>query len=277
MTQLNGEAINNHPIITRLIFLRQLIHRMKGMYSKVDYQVQNIINSGSAEALDGSEANGDDLLLLKANLNLEDNEDEGLEVDDELDEKTRKRIEAKAARQVEIGNSQMDINQRKKMIAAIRNKREEQTKDQKKQNQFEKFRKQRMLGSKLVKEMEDELEERPEETERRPNIKGVFDPLQERREKHDEENFGRTVLSKEQKKAINKRVERLKQQQKIDDLSEISQFGQMAAGKNLLKNKKKEGEKKRGAWQKNTDEEAYESKRAARKRSSGKLRHKKRK
>ena len=45
--------------------------------------------------------------------------------------------------------------------------------------------------------MDDELQERPVETEKRANIKGIYDPMQEKRQKYEEESMARTVFSKE--------------------------------------------------------------------------------
>ena len=104
--------------------------------------------------------------------------------------------------------------------------------------------------------------------------------------------MARTVFSKEQKRTINKRVERLKQQQRIDDMTELNEIGELMSGgkgKKLFASNKENNDKKdkkdtknskpvqtkKSAWQKNVDEEKYDSKRQAKMRQSGKIKHKK--
>lgn len=245
--------------------------------------------------------NQEDLLLMRPNLALEDLDDDvNADVDDDAEDASKKLsskvkalIAKKVDRAMEQGYGDMDKTQKKNLIAAIREKREKASKEDRKKEQFQDFRKKRLLGSSFVQELDNELQERPYETQKRANISGVYDPMQERREKYEDSNFERTVLSKEQKKVINKRVERLKQQQRIDDLTELDDIGELMTGKSdrLFGSKKSsaQGKKigadkgkagtqpqtKKSAWQKNVDEEQYDSKRRAKIRQAGKIRHKK--
>lgn len=231
--------------------------------------------------------NQEDVLLMRPNLAFEDLDGEldDLEQDD-FDSTTRAAINRKVDRAMEMGYGTTSKQDKQSLIQAIREKREKMSKEQKKGARIEQFKKKRLLGSKLVRDLEDEMDNRPIESERRPNIAGIYDPMQEERLKTDEKNYTKTVLSKKEKKIINKRVNRLKQMQKIDDFTEIKEFGQMmsktgkrdaeveAEGKKLSKSDKMK-QKKKGGWQQNTDEEKYDSKRQAKSKRSGKFKNKK--
>ena len=49
--------------------------------------------------------------------------------------------------------------------------------------------------------------------------------MQEKRERNELENMNRYRHTKEEKKRINKRINRLKQQEKLDDFSEFKEIG----------------------------------------------------
>ena len=103
---------------------------------------------------------------------------------------------------------------------------ERKSKDDKRLNQFIEFKKKRLLNSKFVRDLDDEFADRPFETEKRANIDGVYDPMHEKRTKELEANFTtRQNLMRADKKMIYKRVNRLKQAERIDDMTEIQQIG----------------------------------------------------
>lgn len=233
-----------------------------------------------------------DVLLMRPNLAFEDlGEDIGpLDDDDEEDlmntPKMKALVQRRVDRAMENGYSSMNKSQKKDLIRAIREKREKGSNEEKKLQQFNEYRKKKLLQSSAVRDLENDMEERPEETERRPNLKGVYDPMQEKRDRMDENSFTRTILSRDQKKMINKRVNRLKQQDRIDDFSEMEKIGELIdlqSGKQKdikFKQKAKSGfdemkKKKRGNWMENKDEEKYDSKRHARVARAGKIKHKK--
>lgn len=284
LKKLNGDSIADHPIVKRLMYLRQFLAKLKPIYKKMDFQISRLVSLAGKDITEINLDHQDDAMFMRPNLNFDELDgefDEGME--DELDEKTKALIKRKVDRELENGYGGMDKSQKKDLIKAIRAKREKMNKEERKEDKFKQFQKSRLLKSKLIQDMEDELENRPYETEKRPNIAGVYDPMQEEREKTDSKNWTKTVLTKEQKKIVNKRINRLKQQQKVDDFTEIKEFGNMMSrngGDESTEFKKKTKidqlkQKKKGNWQINKDEEKYDSKRQAKLRRAGKIKHKK--
>lgn len=277
--------MGDHPIIKRLLFLRQFLLRLKPVFKKLDFQISRYLSLAGKDLAEVGWNQQEDALLMRPNLAFEDLGDDinGEVEEDEFDEATRATISRKVDRALENSYQTGGKQDKQTLIRAIRDKREKMTKENRKEARLDQFKKKRLLESKLVRDLEDELDERPIESEKRPNIAGIYDPMQEERQKTDEKNFTQTVLTKKEKKVINKRVNRLKQQQKIDDFSEIKQFGEMmskmggtteAEGKKLSKHDQYK-QKKRGGWQLNTDEEKYDSKRQAKLKRSGKFKVKK--
>lgn len=268
----------------RLLFLRQFLARLKPIYKKLDFQISRMMSLASKdneEALGLLTSNNEsDLMYLRPNL--DDLDDEDVDKDDlEIDQKTKDLIKKKAERAISDGYGTMDKKQKKSLIQAIRDKREAMSKDQKKKIQLEMFKKKRMGDSSLMRELEEEIEELPHETEKRANIAGIYDPLQERRDRMDDNSYTKTMITKKEKKSINKRVQRLKQQQRIDDLTEIQQFSSIISNRGETekprtgkKDTSKDKKRPKGFIE-NKDEEKYDSKRQHRMKRSGKLRHKK--
>lgn len=250
----------------------------------MDFQITRLVSMADKDVAEVGWQNQEDAMLMRPNLSLDDMDEEGLE-DTDFDQRTKDLIKRKVDRAMENGYDSMEKANKQSFIKAIREKREKLSKEAKKEDSFKGFQKRRLLSSNLVKDMENELEERPHETEKRPNIAGVYDPMQEEREKTDMKLWTKTVMTKEQKKVINKRINRLKQNQKVDDFSQIEQFGNMMSGQggsaevDAKKKKVSKSElylqKKRGGWQANTDEEKYDSKRQAKLKRSGKIKGKK--
>jgi hypothetical protein len=208
--------------------------------------------------------------------------------EEEEDPILKKLVQQRVDRIMESGNSQaLDKQQKQAMLRAIQAKKASgMNSDDKKKAALSKFKEKRILESNLVREMQDEIEEKPMATDRRANIGGVYDPMQEKRQRYEEQNFTRTILTKVQKKAINKRVERLKQMQNPFDLTEVQQIGEMATSKfgkipeatvptSKGKSVKAGDKKKQQAWPENKDEEQYDSKRQHRLRRASKLHKKK--
>lgn len=261
--------------------------RLKPVFKKLDFQISRYISLAGKDLAEVNLDQQEDALLMRPNLAFEDLDgDLNGEFEDDFDEGTRAAINRKVDRAMEMGYQAGSKDDKQNLIKAIREKREKMSKDHKKEARLDQFKKKRLLGSKMVRDLEDELDQRPIESERRPNIAGVFDPMQEEREKSDARFFTRTVLTKKEKKVVNKRVERLKQLQKIDDFTEIKDFGKMmskmggerepaAEGKKLLSKSEHYKQKKRGNWQANTDEEKYDSKRQSKIKRSGKFKAKK--
>lgn len=254
----------------------------------MDFQISRLVSMARKDVAEIGWHQQEDAMLMRPNLSLDDMEDEGFASDDgeEMDQRTKDMIKRKVDRAMESGYDQMEKANKQSFMKAIREKREKLNKETKREDNFKSFQKRRLLDSSLVRDMENELEQRPYETEKRPNIAGVYDPMQEERIKTDLKQWTKTVMTKEQKKVVNKRINRLKQNQKVDDFTEIEQFGKMMSreqgGEAEVESSKKKlskGElykqKKRGGWQANTDEEKYDSKRQAKLRRSGKIKGKK--
>lgn len=255
--------------------------RLKGLSNKTEQQLSSLLSLANRD-----EAVANPFMLQS---NLLNEELEGDNASDEEDPQLKKLVQQRVNRIMESGNSQaLDKQQKQAMMRAIQAKKASgMTGDQRKQAALSKFKDKRTLESNLVREMQEEIEERPTATDRRANIKGVYDPMQEKRQRYEDDNFTRTILTKVQKKAINKRVERLKQMQNPFDLTEIQQIGDMAAakfGKNFPaaapkpdakgKSLKLGDKKKPQARPVNKDEEQYDSKRQHRLKRAKKLRKK---
>lgn len=275
---MNGDPIEDHPIIHRLIFFRQFLARLKPIYKKLDFQISRLVSLSNKDISDINWSNQDDPMMMRPNLGIDQMLDDGEHDDiDHDDDEFKKEVDRRVNRAMENGYGKLDKYQKKAMVSAIRAKREKlgQSNDRK-SDQFNEFRRKRLLQSNIVKNMENELEERPFETTPRPNIKGVYDPMQDKRDRMDDKNFSNRVLTKEQKKSINKRVERLKAMEKVDDLSEVKGMRELITGKKIeLSSTTSKDKKKKNNWIINKDEEKYDSKRQAKLRRSSKIKHKK--
>ena len=275
---MNGDPIEDHPIIHRLIFFRQFLARLKPIYKKLDFQISRLVSLSNKDISDINWSNQDDPMMMRPNLGIDQMLDDGEHDNiDHDDDEFKKEVDRRVNRAMENGYGKLDKYQKKAMVSAIRAKREKlgQSNDRK-SDQFNEFRRKRLLQSNIVKNMENELEERPYETTPRPNIKGVYDPMQDKRDRMDDKNFSNRVLTKEQKKSINKRVERLKAMEKVDDLSEVKGMRELITGKKIeLSSTTSKDKKKKNNWIINKDEEKYDSKRQAKLRRSSKIKHKK--
>ncbi len=297
--KLNGDQIAGHPIVDRLLYLKQILTKLKPVYKKMDFQISRLVGMAGKELDEINLNNQEDLLLMRPNLAFEDLEGDDAAMDEEIEDedstnkisaKVKARIAKKVDRAMDSGYGAMEKSQKQDLLRAIQEKRERASKEDRKKEQFSDFKRKRLMGSKFVKDMDNELAQKPYETEKRANIAGVYDPMQERRDNYEEANFSRTVLTKEQKKTINKRVNRIKQQQRVDDMTELDDIGELvSSGKKRLFGTKKDnhgrkdglkskpGEtKNKSAWQKNTDEEQYDSKRQSRLKRASKIKGKKR-
>lgn len=279
----------------RLLFIRQFLAKLRPLHKKLDFQISRYISMAGKDIEEINFNNQKDELLMRPNLAFEDlAEDQGILDDDDQEDlmntpKMKALVQRRVDRAMENGYAKMDKSQKQDLMRAIREKREKGSKEDKRIQQFNEFRKKRLLQSSAVRDLENEMDQRPEETEKRPNLKGIYDPMQEKRDKMDENYLERTNLTKDQKKVINKRVGRIKQQEKIDDFTEMEKIGeildlQSGTEKNfkfkksskLDKSGKEElKKKKRGNWAENKDEERYDSKRQARISRASKIRGKK--
>ena len=284
---MNGDNLEGHPILSRLVFLRQFLAKLKPIHKKLDFQISRMVAIAVKDISEVSWNNQEDPLLMRPNLGLQEALDEEEDLDDgEQDEAFQKEVSRRVGRAMESGYGALDKSQKKALIRAIQSKREKMGGGgADKQAQFQQFRRNRLLQSNFVKNIENELEERPTETMPRANIKGVYDPMQDKRDRMDEKNYTKTMLTKDQKKAINKRVERLKAVDKVDDFSEINGIRELLTGQaqgGLLR-RDKDGKKpaagpakaRKSAWMKNEDEEKYDSKRQAKLRRASKIKGKK--
>lgn len=284
---MNGEQLEGHPILNRLVFLRQFLAKLKPIHKKLDFQISRLVAVAVKDISEVNWNSQEDPLLMRPNLGVQDTFDDEEDLDDgEQDESFRKEVNRRVSRAMESGYGALDKSQKKALIRAIQSRREKlQDGGDKKQAQFQQFRRNRLLQSNFVKNIENELEDRPTETTPRANIKGVYDPMQDKRDRLDEKNYSKTLLTKQQKKAINKRVERLKAADRVDDFSEVSGIRELLTGQTQgglaergaagKKPGKEQSRPKKSAWQKNEDEEQYDSKRQAKLRRASKIKGKK--
>ncbi len=281
---MNGDHLEGHPILDRLVFLRQFLAKLKPIHKKLDFQISRMVAIAVKDISEVNWNNQEDPLLMRPNLGAQDAFDDEEDLDEgEQDEAFQKEVNRRVSRAMESGYGTLDKSQKKALIRAIQSKREKLNDgSEKKQEKFQQFRRNRLLQSNFVKNIENELEDRPTETAPKANIKGVYDPMQDKRDRMDEKNYSKTLLTKEQKKAINKRVERLKAVDRVDDFSEISGIRELLTGKaqgGLSREGKQPAKdltkQKKSAWMKNEDEEQYDSKRQAKLRRASKIKGKK--
>lgn len=87
--KLNGDSIEGHPIIKRLIFLKTFLTKLKPINKKIEYQIGKMIRASMKSKLEGRDALQAANKHNKANLNsleLEDEEDSDNELsDDDMD------------------------------------------------------------------------------------------------------------------------------------------------------------------------------------------------
>ena len=201
--------------------------RLKPVYKKLDFQISRYVSLAGRDLAENEWNQQEDLLFMRPNLAFEDMGDPQPVDDDEFDSMTRTAIQRKVDRAMEMAYEPNGKTDKKSLFQAIRDKRDKMSKEHKKDARLEQFKKKRLLQSNIVRDLEDEIDQRPIESEKRPNIAGVYDPMQEERERTNEKTFDRTVLTKKEKKVVNKRINRLKQLQRIDDFTEIKQFGKL--------------------------------------------------
>ena len=142
--KLNGESIDGHPIVDKLLYLKQVLQKLKPVYKKLDFQVSRLVSLAGKEASEINLNNQEDVLLMKPNLALEDLVDAekgDSDIDEDAEDATKKlsnrvrdRIAKKVDRAMESGYGEMEKSQKRDLITAIRQKREMANKEQKKKD-----------------------------------------------------------------------------------------------------------------------------------------------
>jgi U3 small nucleolar RNA-associated protein 3 len=83
--KLNGDSIENHPIIKRLIFLKTFLTKLKPISKKIEYQIGKMIRVSMKSKFDDREIlqNSSKSKANLGNFDLDDEDDEGQELSDE--------------------------------------------------------------------------------------------------------------------------------------------------------------------------------------------------
>ena len=95
--------MGDHPIIKRLLFLRQFLLRLKPVFKKLDFQISRYLSMAGKDLAEVGWNQQEDDLLMRPNLAFEDmGDDLGAEVEeDEFDAETRAAISRKVDRALE--------------------------------------------------------------------------------------------------------------------------------------------------------------------------------
>lgn len=166
--QMNGDKIEDHPILNRLIFLRTFLGKLKPISKKIEYQISKLIRlslkvqinffNDLKGKLEAREAIREAPSRLRARLG-EDDESGSEEDEEELSDDDPL-----------VGEETTAENGKKRLSYMTENrdnhdkkKFDKRSTKEKRDMRFKEYQKSRIFESQIVREMEDELEERPKE------------------------------------------------------------------------------------------------------------------
>ncbi|KAF9113948.1 hypothetical protein BGX27_000479 [Mortierella sp. AM989] len=194
--KLNGEAIKDHPAVVSLIEQRTILEKMKPVEQKLKYQIDKLVRAAVVGQQDGEAqmtAGGADPLAFKPNpKNLV------------LDNAGNDEGDAQDDNQAEDGTSSAGLYKAPKMAPVHF---EEDSSAVAKRLKYQARLQARAAKSRVMKDLVSEFDDRPEEMSL--NNDGVhfgmgMDEKQLEREKYEEENFTRTMLSKKELNRLRK-------------------------------------------------------------------------
>ncbi|KAG0358354.1 hypothetical protein BGZ54_010462 [Gamsiella multidivaricata] len=195
--KLNGQSIRDHPAVISLIEQRTILEKMKPVEQKLKYQIDKLVRAAVVGQQDGEahmNAEGADPLAFKPNpsnlvLDNSGNNDDGAQDDEaaEGDEKSSAGLyRAPKMAPVHFEEDSSAVAKKLKYQARLQA---------------------RAAKSRVMKDLVSEFDDRPEEMSL--NNEGVhfgmgMDEKQLEREKYEEDNFTRTMLSKKELNRLRK-------------------------------------------------------------------------
>ncbi|KAF9182322.1 hypothetical protein BGZ51_004826 [Haplosporangium sp. Z 767] len=195
--KLNGQSIQDHPAVISLIEQRTILEKMKPVEQKLKYQIDKLVRAAVVGQQDGEaqlNAGGADPLAFKPNpksLVLDNaGNDEGEEQDEEQDGSA--------------GASSSGIYKAPKMAPVHF---EEDSSAVAKRLKYQARLQARAAKSRVMKDLVSEFDDRPEEmslTNDGVHFGMGMDEKQRDRERYEEENFTRTMLSKKELNRLRK-------------------------------------------------------------------------
>jgi len=149
LMKVNGDSIEGHPIIAKIVFLKTFLTKLKPMNKKLEYQIGKMIRKAVKNDLDAR------------NVYNEEEEDESDEGDSQVSQQDDDY-------EKDDGDNFQELNDPKKLRYLTANFDAEASAGRvggkvKRDKRFEEYRKNRLLESDFVRGMEQELEERPRE------------------------------------------------------------------------------------------------------------------
>ncbi|KAG0216017.1 Sas10/Utp3/C1D family-domain-containing protein [Mortierella sp. GBAus27b] len=188
--KLNGQSIEGHPAVMSLIEQRTILEKMRPVEQKLKYQIDKLIRAAVVGQQDGEaemKVGGADPLAFKPNPKNMVLDNAGNEEQDDNDGQDEDREEGSAG-----------VYKAPKMVPVHY---EEDSSVVAKRLKYQARLQARAAKSRVVKDLMNEFDDRPEEMSL--NSEGVhsgmgMDDKQKERERYEEENFTRTMLSKKE-------------------------------------------------------------------------------
>lgn len=156
--KLNGDDIEGHPILQRLIFLQLFMRRLKPIYTKLENQIKKMIRLSRKDQAEAFQSlkNGKEMMRPNlSNFDSEPSEEEEAEEEEDSEEESESDKQKKNKKEPE--HTYLEKEKPEKPAKEI-------TKQEKKEKRFQEFKKKKLLSSRFVKEMEREIEGAPVET-----------------------------------------------------------------------------------------------------------------
>ncbi|KAF9391840.1 hypothetical protein BGX21_011176 [Mortierella sp. AD011] len=263
--KLNGETIKDHPAVVSLIEQRTMLEKMKPVEQKLKYQIDKLVRAAVIGQQDGEAqmaAEGADPLAFKPNPKnlVEDNagNDEGDGQDED---------------QEEDGKQSTGLYRAPKMAPVHF---EEDSSAVAKRLKYQARLQARAAKSRVMKDLVSEFDDRPEEMSL--NNDGVhfgmgMDEKQLERERYEEENFTRTMLSKKELNRLRKgALPRFENE--FENLNDFAQIAPLQDDLETNEQRRKNvlarrNERKQAAISRDSDDEDEDSGPRGRKRSHG--------
>jgi U3 small nucleolar ribonucleoprotein protein LCP5 len=203
MLKLNGQKIENHPVIEQLIKERTILEKMKPLELKLKYQIDKLVKM----------ANGSISSELQDPLQFKPNPKNMINSEDEEDQKDKDSEETKLYRPPKIVPMHFEEKPISRNIGEL-SKREQR----------------RAAKSRLLRDLQEQYDSRPEELTAAGTGYGLHEVATKMDEKllekqrYEEENFMRFTLTREEKKArkrMNKRRGVMSLQEEFNNLGDF--------------------------------------------------------
>ncbi|KAF9205514.1 hypothetical protein BGZ49_003938 [Haplosporangium sp. Z 27] len=263
--KLNGEEIKNHPAVLALIEERTILEKIKPVEQKLKYQIDKLVRAAVVGQQDGEAqmtAGGADPLAFKPNpknLVVDNSGNDGGDVQDEEQEDDEKPsnglYRAPKMAPVHFEEDSSAVAKRLKYQARLQA---------------------RAAKSRVMKDLVSEFDDRPEEmslTNDGVHFGMGMDEKQLERERYEEENFTRTMLSKKELNRLRKgAIPRFENEfENLNDFAQIAPLqDDMETNEQRRRNVlARRNERKQAAMSRDSDDEDDDNSSRGRKRSHG--------